>query len=139
MIENTVQEIKVSGLICYPGPRWREAILKYVFGIWGDEKTVTLRPHIAFGDIHLRLDTTKGEYYAYGTSTSKFGELPEGAGNKNGFVVNSQQNNVECGLIRFVKNKKIELLVINFPDKGVLFLWKGKKRNEFYVTAKNIL
>src|ERR1700685_4151166 len=57
-------DIQVSGLRCFPESNWREAILYYLFGIWGNQGSVTYRPKIAFRSCTLRLDLEIGCYSA---------------------------------------------------------------------------
>jgi hypothetical protein len=129
------RNIQVSGRTDFPESRWREAILFYLFGVWGNRDNVTYRPKIHFGDITLRLNRQSGEYYAYGHA-----EAPEPSPSLRDSdelvsVSSGKQEEVEVALIRFVKNNRIKQLHLHFPELrgGFLVLWKKDKRSEYGV------
>jgi len=123
------RNIQVSGLTDFPEARWREAILYYLFGIWSNNDKVAYRPKIMFNDLTLRLNRGAGTYYAYGRL-----EVPEKPPRTNGDemlkVDDPNQCDVEIGLIRFVKNSQIKMLVLNLQP-GSLVLWKKTRRGEY--------
>lgn len=133
-------DLQVSGVHEFPENRWREAILFYLFGVWGDKHDVMYRPKIAFGDITLRLDCSQGTYYAYGTPHER---LPpwcyELKAEEKLWVGDGKQADVEVALIRFVKDNRIKLLTLQLPDsKGSIFLWKKPRRGEYGVFSAGI-
>lgn len=124
-------DIQVSGYTNFPESRWREAILFYLFGMWGNRERVTYRPKISFGDITLRLGD--GEYYAYGHA-----QVPENIPplDSDDLVETSgKQTEVEVALIRFVKDERIKQLRLRLPsvsdDVATLVLWKKARRGEY--------
>ena len=131
------RDIQVSGLTNFSESRWREAILYYLFGIWGNRSDVTYRPKISFGDIWLRLHSSNGRYYAYGHEEI-FEPVPA-LGNDDLVETSDEQARVEVALIRFVKNDKIKQLRLRFPsvsnDTCVLVLWKKTRRGEYGVAS----
>jgi len=129
-------EIQVSGITCFPQERWREAILFYLFGLWANKEIVAYRPKIAFGTIVLRLDESRGEYYAYGRNQD--GECPPFLlPIKEELVVGPAQEQVEIGLVRFVKNDRIRRLAIKSANSGLIWLWKQTKRGQYRVCASS--
>lgn len=141
---DTGREIQVSGLDCFPGNRWREAILYYLNGIWADRECVTYRPKIHFGNVPkvdswqevvLRLDRSLGEYYAYGTSAER---PPRECNREAILVVGCGQTEVEQGLIRFVKNNRIRQLWILLRGQEVICLFKTRERGFLGVSADGI-
>ena len=120
--------IQISGLEDFDPSRWREAILYYLFGVWGNKQEVMYRPKIMFGNITLRLDTGSSSYYAYGSSTSETApHVPPEAH----LIVGCGQGEVEQALIRFVKNDAIKVLTIAVPNHGRFCLWKKAARGEY--------
>lgn len=130
-------DIQVSGYTNFPESRWREAILFYLFGMWGNRERVTYRPKVSFGDITLRLDRQteygKGEYYAYGHA-----DVPEDIpplGLEDYLVETSgKQCEVEVALIRFVKDERFRQLRLHLPSvssTATLILWKKVRRGEY--------
>ncbi len=136
-VARLARDIQVSGFTCFPESRWREAILYYLFGIWGNRSDVTYRPKISFGDIWLRLDSSNGRYYAYGHEET-FEQVPP-LGSDDLIVTSDEQVKVEVALIRFVKNDRIKQLRLRFPAKSgdtcTLVLWKKTRRGEYGVAS----
>ena len=128
-------EIQVSGHTIFPGYRWREAILYYLFGIWGDRLEVTYRPKISFGGVTLRLNVGARAYFAYGEHSGDCGGI---SAETEMLIVGCGQDEVEQGLIRFVKNDRIRVLVIGLPLRGIINLRKKERRGEYNVTAIGI-
>lgn len=126
--------IQVSGLEAFPQDRWREAILHYLFGVWSDRKSVMYRPKISFGLLSLRLWPKGAEYYAEGRAVEYVPLFP----NEEVLTVSHQQVDVEQGLIRFVKNDAIKMLVINLENHGKLRLWKKERRGEYGYSASRV-
>ena|SRR3989338_4400607 len=135
-------DIQVSGLPSqeFPESRWREAILFYLFGIWTNRQSVTYRPKINFGDITLRLDTSSGEYYAYGTPHEEMDLYQLRFREEEKLYVRSgKQADVEVALARFVKNDRIRLLTLYLPRSfGRVELWKKSRRGQYGCTATDI-
>ena len=131
MDETKYKDLQVSGSECFSEHRWREAVLYYLFGIWGDKQEVTYRPKISFGNVTLRLDLSTAEYYAYGVSTPEL--HPEFTDAEILQVESGKQNDVEAALARFVKNDGIRLLIITLPlsKNGALALWKKYRRGQY--------
>lgn len=122
------REIQVNGMTCFPQNRWREGILYYLFGIWSDKVEVTYRPKIHFGFACLRLSPGERQYYAYGKcpDTEKPSFPEEGV-----LTVSWEQTEVEQGLIRFVKNEAIKMLVVTLKNHRQFCLWKKERRGEY--------
>jgi hypothetical protein len=121
-------EIQVSGGKLFDTNHWREAVLYFLFGVWGDEEPVMYRPKIGLPpNLTLRLATNHDAYYAYGDGGDA---KPPEFWDEQKLVVGSGQLEVENGLVRFVKNNRIEMLQIDFPEGTTLCLWKGQRRGE---------
>jgi len=138
------KEIQVSGKRCFPGNHWREAILHYLFGVWGGENEVLYRPKISFGGtsrswFELRLDRETLEYFAYwnGNEPPAVEQSPHFKPEEI-LTVGYSQFEVEQGLIRFVKNNRIRMLTISFSKLRSLHLWKGREKGQYGVTGNNI-
>ena len=127
-------EIQVSGLTLFPMNRWREGILHYLFGVWGNKDNVMYRPKINFGGVSLRLDVAKRKYYAYGIGPDA--ELLAFTGRE--IITLDDQSEVEVALIRFVKNDEIKRLTIVFPNRSWFYLWKTERRGEYRCAAVGI-
>lgn|GEM_PF-1906780 len=131
------RDIQVSGFTNFPESRWREAILFYLFGMWGNRDNVTYRPKIMFGDITLRLDRQDGEYYAYGHERVRE-EIPP-LDSDDLVETSGKQEAVEVALIRFVKDDRIRQLRLRLPsvsdDVATLVLWKKARRGEYGVAG----
>ena len=130
-----LHEIQVSGLTLFPMNRWREAILYYLFGVWGNRDNVMYRPKINFAGVSLRLDPVRRQYYLYGRPevADVVPVMVDGE-----WRVLDSQDEVETGLIRFVKNDEIKKFTIQFRDRSILILWKKEKRGEYGVHAYGI-
>ncbi len=125
--------IQVSGRQNYEENRWREAILYYLFGVWGNLQEVMYRPKIMFGGITLRLNSNGSEYYAYGPPTEEpppIVKSPE----EHLDLLDEDQWGVEIALIRFVKNNQIRQLTLRFRY-GELRLWKKSQRGQYGIAA----
>ena len=130
--EEVDHEIQISGYTNFPESRWREAILFYLFGMWGNRERVTYRPKICFGDVTLRLDRQDREYYAYGHA-----QVPKDVPPLLGTDLvepSGKQTEVEVALIRFVKDESIKQLRLRLPSVSLvatLVLWKKARRGEY--------
>ena len=127
-------EIQVSGIRCFPMNEWRNAILYFLFGMWGNKNNVTYRPKINFGGVSLRLDLVTGKYYAYGTAPDT--EPLTFTGRE--LVTVDDKSEVEVSLIRFVKNEDIKRLTIVFPNQMMLRIWKKERRGEYGCAATGL-
>ncbi len=130
------REIQICGLTCFPMNQWRNAVCSYLFGMWAGHGSVTYRPKICFDSVTLRLDQDLDQYLAYGRGHSP---LPNWSSYTDGQIqeVCSGQYEVESGLIRFVKDNRVRVLVIDF-ENSQLILYKGKKRGMLNVATRDI-
>lgn len=124
--------LQVSGLDCFPECRWREAVLYYLVGVWGNRQEVMYRPKIHFGNFTLRLCLGSGQYYAYGEEGSWSGDADRRSRSHHGRIlyVECDQDSVEVGLARFVKDDAIGQLTISFGRARALNLRKTTRRGE---------
>lgn len=129
------RDLQVSGLQIFTEDRWRDCILHFLFGVWSDDRNVTHRPKIQLGEITLRLIQATGEYVAYGDSLEP--EHPSFTEDET-LVVSGSQLGVEMGLVRFVKNDRLKLLVIVLPRGAEVRLWKKLWRSRFGISATGI-
>ena len=113
-----LHEIQISGIEIFQADKWKEAILYYLDGVWGDEEYVMYRPKISLGGLSLRRGT---HYYIRGTAPDEVS--PDFLDTEKIYVTSSLEE-VDQGLIRLVKNEKIKMLVITFGDNNTLSLWK---------------
>lgn len=123
-------DIQVSGLSCYPEERWREAILHFLFGVWGNKDQVMYRPKISFGGIVLRLNTSNCEYYAY-KQASVSQEEPPPCSSCDLVEHSGRQADIEVALIRFVKDNRIKQLRLWLRSGQEIIFWKKDKRGEY--------
>ena len=127
------KDIQVSGFECFEENRWREAILSYLFGVWGNLKGVMYRPKMMFGGITLRLHQSAGEYYAYGPKTHE--DPPAVRRLEEHLVLKTwEQPEVEVALARFVKDNGLRQLTLPFRH-GELRLWKKSQRGQYGIEA----
>ncbi|MDA1169326.1 MAG: hypothetical protein O3A36_03240 [bacterium] len=134
------QEIQVSGLRCFSERNWREAFLYYLNGVWSNNQSVMYRPKINLNGYTLRLDLGTMTYYAYGRldhgahgSGDAHVERLSRALKGETLEVLCGQNEVEIGLMRFIRNDSISELVIHFPKSAKLSFSKTTKRGEYIV------
>ncbi len=114
--------------------RWRDCILHFLRGLWSGDLDVACRPRIHFGEITLRLDEERGEYFAYGTSFET--AAPDVADHEMIHALGSRLE-VQHGLVCFVSNDRIKLLVIHLRV-GTVCLWKKPWRSRFGISAHGI-
>lgn len=120
------------------GSDWREAILTFLNGVWSDHIVINHPAEICFNNIRLQLGQNN-EYYVYflverdGTNFNATAPY-----NRDAMYIVSypSANDVEAGLIRFVRNNKIRQLVIGFPGVGRVTLTKDQKRGSLFVSAE---
>ncbi len=135
LLPRAPRDLQVSGLQEFKEDRWRDCILYFLFGMWSDAGNVTYRPKLDLGEITLRLNEEKCEYFAYGRPV----ELQHPSFSiEETLTVCYAQMAVEQGLVRFVKNDRLKLLVILLRDGGEVRLWKKPQRSRFGITCKAI-
>lgn len=129
------RELQVSGLQTFSEDRWRDCVLYFLNGMWSDKSEVIYRPKLNLGEITLRFDDEKDEYFAYGrpieTEHPAFSIVET-------LTVSYARMAVEQGLARFVRNDRLKLLVILLRDGGEVRLWKKQRRSRFGITCKAI-
>jgi len=128
-----VVSIQVSGLREFPAKQWREAILYYLFGVWGEKSSVMCRPKINLeveggGSITLRPNGEKeAKYYVYGDQI----HTPKDTAPR--FSNDQQEEHVQCSrwqttfehtLVRFVKNNRIREFTLWLPSNSFVTLRK---------------
>lgn len=124
-----------SGLYSYPESRWRQAILRFLFGIWSGDPVITARPEILLENVTIRLFNNR--YVAFGRPTS---EQPPVMSLGESLVAGDRKTDVEVALVQFVKNDRIKMVTLALGCNGDRFvaLWKKERRGEFGFWAKNI-
>lgn len=135
---SSVEQIQVSGSRCFNGSLWREAILFFLNGIWSGDDFINSRPKIYINNTTMKLGSNMGPnpYPRYYADIQDNGKRPQVKDSEIFVVHQPTQAEVENGLIKFVKNNQIRMLVIMFPESGPLFFTKGHKRSELYITAE---
>ena len=145
-MEDEQDYIQVAGLECYPTNRWRDALMAFLMGIWGDQGSVMYRPKIDLGPACLRLDPDAKAFTISGHNPS-----PSYEGSWSGPVSKAKRACSERTwvtqvgrpgdmvktmdqLVRFVKDSARLRLVLMFPTSQVLVLTKGRKRGDLDVT-----
>ena len=135
-----VLDLQVSGSKSYEGHQWREAILAYLGGVWSGDESVTSRQKLNFNNTTLRLGRDD-KYYAYFVLEPDASPLSIVAKNTSELLVVSEpnQDNVEVGLMRFVRDNHIRQLYIAFgestsPEMAIV-LTKGQKRSELHIAT----
>jgi len=136
-----VWHVQISKGEVYEPWRWREAILAYLNGVWGEDLNKDYPPHLTLNDHWLRLNVERHEYYAYTSLAMGEAEIP-GFKTEEILMVGSSQDEVECGLARFVKNNHIKQLAIIFRDNpgpgATLVLTKSRQRSALFVATRNL-
>ncbi len=130
------REIQVSGLSCFSINQWRNAVYYFLTGIWADNGAVTYRPKICFDSVTLRLDLDTSQYLVYGRGYSPLPNMGRYYSEQI-LEVGSEQFEVEAGLIRFAKNDRVRVLVVDFGDSR-LFLYKGRKRGVLNIATQDV-
>jgi len=138
-----VSDIQVSGNTAYEGSQWREAILAYLGGVWSGDVSVTNRQKLNFNNTTIRLGGD-GKYYAYFVLEPDFGSIHVEFSKPAELLVvmDATENDVESGLIRFVRNNKIRQLALMFKGvspEGMILLTKGQKRSELHITTYGLV
>jgi hypothetical protein len=142
----TNSEVEVAGRN-FKESNWREAILYYLHGMWAANPQVTCKSSITFDGVTLKLDVGTKKYWCFVRpmmSTS----LDTESGNPlielhNGVTleVRDDQDNVEMGLMRLVRNDNIGCLTIHFDyngSKSSMSLHKTSKRGEYLTSGQNL-
>jgi hypothetical protein len=119
-------KIWIFGDGSYPMHRWREAVLKYLFRGW---KLGQVDGELAFGNIRLIRDGALDMYRVYGKSESS---PPNGYVGSYSLRVDATRNEVEVGLVRFVKDWHLGRLEIRFATE-TLILSKRERPSEYDV------
>jgi len=145
---STVDELQVSGLKVFEAHRWREAILHYLNGVWGNRQEVMYRPKIhfstpsttnEFAHVTLRLDPRSRTYWLEGIPPIDEDRSPRFNAEQTIVVAEpGKQTDVEQGLIRFVRDNRIKLFILNLGSEGELRLWKSERRAELNVSASQV-
>ncbi len=143
--ENFQGEIQVSGLKRFPQSHWRQAILHFLFGVWGEKQDAMQRPKISFKQFTLRLEPEFDRYVAYQNDThivdQTFEEFLKEAGlsdiDHSEFirVTAPAGDAVELALIRFAKCNRIRVLAIEVLA-GTVFFAKQEDRGTSVVPTK---
>jgi hypothetical protein len=119
------------GLREYEEARWKEAIIHYLFGVWAGK----LQPIIRFGDLILRLNP-RGTYIAFGKGTDE--HYPSHVHPIQCLDIEAPtRTEVEVGLARFVKDRKIELLEFHIGRSYVTF-FKKQRNAQYGIHAYNL-
>lgn len=128
--------IEVAELYEYPESRWRQAILRFLFGIWSGDPTVTCRPELRIGNVTLRLFNER--YVAFGSVEGD--EVPPTIPITQSLLVGDRKADAEVALVRFVKDDRIKMvnLVLGNNKDRYLAIWKKDRRGEFGFWVKNI-
>src|SRR4051812_20900676 len=129
------RQIAVAGKK-FPESRWREAILHFLFGIWGNDPIVMGNPQITFGEMTLRLDKKERKYYGFG-HFGPDGERPIELIDRRIHTFPDQRE-VEIGLVRFVKDPDVPMITIQLDKAGWLHLWKVERRGEYRCYAEDM-
>lgn len=132
--------VQVAGFDIYPQNQWRQATLHYLNGVWSGDRDIMMRPKINFSGVTLRLRVDLKTYYAYRSADAQVhGERFFRMLEEEPLVVPCEQAEVEVGLMRFVRNDKINALRIFFARGAWMILHKTTKRGEFLVFASENL
>ena len=137
--------VEVAGRI-FQESHWREAILYFLHGMWSANPEVTNKSSITFAGVTMRLDVGTKKYWCFvrpmmstsldSESSNPQIELHDG----DTLEVRDDYNDVEMGMMRFVKNDDIGCLTIRFYYNGSessLSLHKTSKRGEYLTSGEN--
>jgi hypothetical protein len=124
-VKNTQQEIQA-----YAGVDWRKAFNRYLDGIWSQSNQ--------FAEGGMAIETIiiylrRGEYYIQAPTDLIVSERPE-FNRDQIHAVPSDRNSIELGLVKFVRNNLIRMLVVEFGALR-LMIWKGESRSELHCTV----
>lgn len=140
-----VAGLNVAGKF-YPGERWREALLAFLFGLWGEDPFVMSTPEITFVDMfNEQLQFRRFEvpvpisgvivspkivkkYYIYGDHfDASLAQTPTPKDERNSLVVDGDNElAVLDGFVRFVKCDRFLQLEIVLRDSRSIILRKDR-------------
>ena len=147
------RSIQVASWKPFTEDKWREAILFYLNGIWGDKPNVIANPIIQFCDVTLRL--LKGVRYVAYTAQDDATQQDKEELDRMGYLgfddryaiwaktIPQEFTVPECieagdfpldvhnALIRFVRSPKVRLVTVAFDGAGRFSMWKTKNRGEY--------
>ncbi|MGE5392576.1 MAG: hypothetical protein ACM3NH_02435 [Candidatus Saccharibacteria bacterium] len=128
--------IEVAALEEFPESRWRQAMLRFLFGIWSGDSVLCARPEIFIQGVTLRLFNNR--YVAFGAATSF--EEPPVVPIGESLLTTDRKADVEVALMRFVKNDRIKMVTLSLGQNHDRFLafWKKERRGEFGFWVKGI-
>lgn len=149
-----VNEVEVSRYRKFHDSHWREAILCYLFGMWRGDSDMTMRSWIAFDrpDLRITLRRNENRYFAYYAGVKPFAHEETCFVPDDSIVVLSAAPDVEVGLVKFVKNNRVQQLTIVFPyEKGLrmsagnhamprpeLRFQKTERRGDLLISARGL-
>ena len=120
--------IQVSGLNCFSGGQWKEAILYYLLGMASQDNAVAYRPKIRISDdmgtalTFGRYSTDNTVYWAEGSTLD--GSPPRNFCEQDVLIVGCLQPEAEWGMTRFVHDDKVKCLRIRLGSLRNLVFWK---------------
>ena len=143
---NLVLSISFPGSDTYDGSEWREAILAFLNKVWSGDKLLTLpnQQRIAINKTTIQLGRVfqrygDREYFAYYVSEPDDTPLPHTLlSDQSAYKIRGcEQNVIEIGLVRFVRDNKMRELWLQFRT-GMIVLTKGQARSELFISTRDI-
>jgi hypothetical protein len=121
--------IRISRTNTFKSYKWKEAILYYLHGIWGDRWSVVRQPQICFPPgLTLCLDYETCSYTVSGHAGTEFiSHSPNQTQS-----ISNKMYDVQVGLASFVECDRLQVLKIAFPDGNELRLGKRSRDEEIY-------
>lgn len=117
----------------FPLPNWKKAFNRFLDGIWSQHDEFAKVVLWIEDAICLYLDE-KGEYKLQYNPHQRWANERPTFNRYRVHAVTSERRDLELGLVKFVRNDGMEMLVIEFPALRFM-LWKGDSRTDLFYTV----
>ena len=134
-------DIQISGLRVFPRGEWRNAILHYLTGVWAGHNNVTYRPKVCWSEAGFSRMPVEDDsdltplFYELYAGDEAFGRTPPFVMEEQTIRVSAERLQLEAALVRFVRNDKLMMLVVDGADhegsRLRLFFWKKRGQRQF--------
>lgn len=127
--------IQVSGLNWYARHEWRMALELYMGGVWSDDNQIMYRPKVCWEEAGFRLHPEAGVYASCARSEALNRQMPD-VPPEHTLTTGCAQSEFESAIMRFVRNDRIWMLVVNFPERTLYFWKKANQRGFLGIAAR---
>ena len=116
----------------YSGSDWRKAFDRFLCGIW-EQHDDSAGGVLVIDDVVLHL--LNGTYKIRGPSSPQEHARPTVSRDRI-LAVHCDRGSVELGLMKFIRNNDLFMLVIEFPNSRFMF-WKDRVRTNLHLAIVN--